>query len=105
MVFVVSFSTTATAQQYFTYDGEQFNVYLKTNTNNTQVLEVSFTDAAKTKWIKFNIVKYYDVSDGFGYVVDDGVGQRFGLDYYGYGDYILVRNISTGYQWTLYRRQ
>lgn len=104
MVFVVSFSTTATAQQYFTYDGSDFNVYLKTNSDNTQVLEVSFTDTAKSQWHKFSIVDYYDVSDGFGYVVDDGVGQQFGLDYYGYGDYIVVRNNQTGDEWTLYRR-
>lgn len=105
MVFVVSFTTTATAQQYFTYDGDQFNVYLKTNSDNTRVLEVSFTDAAKSQWNKFSIVDYYDVNDGFGYIVDDGIGQQFGLDYYGYGDYIVVRNNSSGFEWTLYRRQ
>ncbi len=105
MVFAIAITTSAKAQQYFTYDGDDFNVYLKTNSDNTRVLEVSFTDAAKSQWNKFSIVDYYDVSDGFGYVVDDGVGQQFSLDYFGYGDYIIVRNNDTGDEWTLNRRE
>ncbi|MDN3724965.1 hypothetical protein QRD02_11265 [Aequorivita sp. SDUM287046] len=104
MFFAVALSTTATAQQYFTYDGDDFNVYLKTNSDNSQVLEVSFTDAAKSSWNQFSISDYYDVSDGFGYVVNDGAGQQFSIDYFGYGDYIVVRNEATGEEWTLNRR-
>ncbi len=105
IAFVVAITTSASAQQYFTYDGDDFNVYLKTNSDNTQVLEVSFTDAAKSQWHKFSIVDYYDVSDGFGYIVDDGAGQQFTLDYYGHGDNIVVRNDSTEEEWNLNRRQ
>ncbi len=96
------------AQNYFTYDGDAFNVYLKTNSDNSQVLEIKFTDAAKTKWIPFEIVDYRNLEDsevpGFQYEVKDAKGKLFYLDYFRDTDYVIVTNSSTGDSWTLYRR-
>lgn len=98
------------AQKYFVYDSDAFNVMLKTNTENTRVLEISFTDEAKTNWIKFEIVDYYDYENeekgGFTYVVKDGKNDRYYIDYFRTTDYIIVtkEGDTSGYKWTLYRR-
>ncbi|MDF1547751.1 MAG: hypothetical protein P1P88_08000, partial [Bacteroidales bacterium] len=83
------------AQVYYTYDGDAFNVYLGCD-DNSIVRSVQFTDAAKTKWIKFTLVGQpttYD--DGFRYTVKDGQGKLFYVDYYD-SDYITVTNVNTG---------
>ena len=96
----------AVAQQYFTYDGDVFSVQLKTNSNNSQVLEVFFS--ANGEWNKFNIIDFSDLEStgegGFLYSVKDGRGSTYHVDYYRYADYIIVYSGDYSTQWTLYRR-
>ncbi|MDO9261381.1 MAG: hypothetical protein Q7U08_05525 [Flavobacteriaceae bacterium] len=98
------------AQKYYVYDSPDFNVMIKANTENTQVLEISFTDSGKTKWIKFEIEDFYDYEDtdkgGFTYLVKDGKNDRYYVDYFRTSDYIIVtkEGDTTGFKWTLYRR-
>jgi hypothetical protein len=98
------------AQKYYVYDSTDFNVLIKANSDNTQILEVSFTDAEKTKWIKFEIEDFYDYEDtdkgGFTYLVKDGKNDRYYIDYFRTTDYIVVSKVgdTSGYKWTLYRR-
>lgn len=99
------FANNVNAQQYFTYDGDAFNTYIKTNSANTQVLEIYFTDAAKSKWVQFQIVDYYTYGDGFQYVVKDAKGKKFYYDYFsGDMDNVVVSD-DAGNTWTLYRRK
>jgi len=98
-----AFSSNVSAQVYYTYDGDDFNVYLGCN-DNSEVQTVQFTDAAKTKWIAFAIVgQPTTYNDGFRYTVKDGQGKKFYVDYYD-SDEIDVVNVSTGDTWTLHRR-
>ncbi len=98
------------AQKYYVYDSPDFNVMIKSNTENTRVLEISFTDKEKTKWVKFEIEDFYDYEDtdkgGFTYVVKDGKNDRYFVDYFRTSDYIIVtkEDDTTGFKWTLYRR-
>ena len=94
------------AQQYFTYDGDTFSVQLKTDSDNTQVLEVFFS--AEGNWNKFDIVDFQDLEStgegGFLYTVKDGEGKSFFVDYYRSEDYIIVYSSDYETQWTLHRR-
>lgn len=107
-IFFITLSTHA--QKYYVYDSTDFNVMIKANTENTRVLEISFTDAQKTKWVKFEIEDFYDYEDtdkgGFTYLVKDGKNDRYYVDYYRTSDYIVVSKVgdTSGYKWTLYRR-
>ncbi|MDP2089575.1 MAG: hypothetical protein Q8J84_09270 [Flavobacteriaceae bacterium] len=110
-VIIVFFVTvSAHAQKYYVYDSDAFNVMIKANTDNTQILEVSFTDDAKTKWIKFEIVDFYDYEDtdkgGFTYLVKDGNNDRYFIDYFRTSDYIIVtkEGDTSSFKWTLHRR-
>lgn len=100
----------ANAQKFYVYDSTDFNVMIKANSDNTQILEVSFTDTEKTKWIKFEIEDFYDYEDtdkgGFTYVVKDGKNDRYYIDYFRTSDFILVSKVgdTSGFKWTLYRR-
>ena len=107
-IFFITIS--ANAQKFYVYDSTDFNVMIKTNSDNTQILEVSFTDAEKTKWIKFEIEDFYDYEDtdkgGFTYLVKDGKNDRYYIDYFRTSDFILVSKVgdTSGFKWTLYRR-
>ncbi len=96
----------ATAQQYFTYDGDTFSVQLKTNSSNTQVMEIFFS--SNGEWHKFDIVDYHDLSDsekgGFVYDVKDGKGNKYSVDYRSYADYVVVHSADYTSEWTLNRR-
>jgi hypothetical protein len=96
----------AAAQQYFTYDGDVFSVQLKTNSSNTQVLEVYFSDQGE--WHKFNIIDFHNLEDtdegGFLYTVRDGKGDTYDVDYYRYQNYIIVYASDHSTSWTLYKR-
>lgn len=109
ILLIVGALNTSLAQQYFTYDGDDFNVYLKTNTDNSQVLEIYFTNADKSDWIQFEIVDFHDMEDteggGFQYEVKDGVGKIFLLDYFRDEDYIIVSTQDDSQQWELERRE
>ena len=99
------FSFNLSAQQNFVYDGTTFNVWLKTNTANTQVLEVYFS--ADGKWNKFSIVDYEsfdDTNDGFAFKVKDGRGRMYWVDYFRNEVYIKVSDETDGETWTLNRR-
>ena len=104
IVALFAFSSNLSAQVYYTYDGDAFNVYLGCD-DNSVVQTVQFTDAAKTKWIQFTLVgEPTTYGDGFRYTVKDGQGKKFYVDYYD-SDEIVVTNVNTGDSWNLYRRQ
>ena len=101
---IFAFSFSSKAQVYYTYDGDDFNVYLGCD-NNSVVETVQFTDAAKTKWIQFTLIgEPTTYGDGFRYTVKDGAGKKFYVDYFD-SDIIVVTNVNTGDSWTLNRRQ
>ncbi len=97
----------ASAQQYFTYDGDTFSVLLTTNSANTQVTNVEFS--ANGNWNKFSITDFQDLEStgegGFLYSVKDGKGKVFHVDYYRTADYIIVYSADYETQWTLNRRE
>ncbi len=105
MVFFALHSNVS-AQKYFTYDGDVFSVLLKTNTANTQVVEVSFS--SKGEWHKFDIIDFSDLEStgegGFLYTVKDGKGDSYYVDYYREQDYIIVYSSDYSTKWTLNRR-
>jgi len=96
----------ALAQQYFTYDGDVFSVQIKTNHDNTQVLEVFFS--SNGSWNKFSITDFQDLEStgegGFLYSVRDTKNKAYHVDYYRSQDYVIVYSSDYGTQWTLYRR-
>jgi hypothetical protein len=96
----------AVAQQYFTYDGDVFSVQLKTNSANTQVMEVMFS--SEGEWHKFDIIDFHDLEDthegGFLYTVRDGKGDTYDVDYYRNENYIIVYASDHSTEWTLYKR-
>jgi len=104
MLLFVAVSNSSYAQQYFVYDGDTFSVMLKCSSDNSKVLEVSFS--ANNKWNKFEIVDFSDLEDtdegGFLYTVKDGKGTEYTIDYYRTYDYIKVN--GGGGSWKLYRR-
>ncbi len=108
LALVVLQSSTAFAQKYFVYDGDEFNVMLTCTNDNSRVTKVSFS--ANNEWNVFEIEDYTDLEDasdgGFIYTVRDGVGNRYTIDYYRSGDKIKVNQLGgNGDGWTLYRRQ
>lgn len=109
LIMLQFYSFDTLAQKYYVYDGDDFNVMIKANTDNTQILEISFTDAAKTKWIKFEISDFYNYESteqgGFTYLVVDGKGDKYYLDYFRDRDYVLVSDYNNTNSWRLYRRK
>lgn len=107
MTLVLLLQSHTFAQQYFTYDGDVFSVLLKTNSANTQVVEVSFS--SKGEWHKFDIIDFSDLEatgeGGFLYTVKDGKGDSYYVDYYRAQDYIIVYSSDKQTQWTLNRRE
>ena len=62
-VLAIGLSSTASAQEYFVYDGATFSVMFKCNTANTKVLDVQFStkDAnGQWKWNTFTVTDYFD---------------------------------------------
>ncbi len=100
------FGFSAFSQQYFVYDGDTFNVMLTTDSENINIVKVSFS--ANNKWNEFKIIDFQDLEEtdegGFLYTVKDGKGKQFTVDYYRNDDYIIVTAVETGTSWTLYRR-
>ncbi|TAF34138.1 MAG: hypothetical protein EAZ57_04105 [Cytophagales bacterium] len=107
MMLIVLQSSTAFAQKFFVYDGDDFNVMLTCTNDNSRVTKVSFS--ANGEWNQFEIEDYTDLENategGFMYTVRDGVGNRYTIDYYRSSDNIIVRGLTGGGEWTLYRRQ
>jgi len=107
LLMVSYFSSTVSAQSYVVFDGKtaaDFNVMFKLNSNETQILEVSFTNADKSSWVKFSIDNFKELEDGFAYYVKDGKGKTFRIDYFSYSDEVLITNETTYDTWVLYRR-
>lgn len=104
--FLFFVGTNVTAQQYFVYDGQSFSVMLTTDDYNTEVYAVSFS--YKGSWVEFDIIDFENLEStsegGFLYTVEDTKGSLFTIDYYRDYDYIIVINLETGDEWTLYRR-
>jgi len=98
----------AIAQRYFVYDSEAFNVMLTANSDNSEIIAVSFTNEDKTEWIEFELLDYLDYEDtetgGFTYKVKDGVGSIYWIEYFRTEDYIEVYDEFYTTTWTLYRR-
>lgn len=103
---LIAFNSGANAQQYFTYDGNDFSVLLTCDNSNSTVTRVQFS--VDGKWVDFSIISYVSMDNvedgGFIYTCEDGKGVQFLLDYYRSYDYIKVTNLSLGTEWTLYRR-
>jgi hypothetical protein len=111
VVAVFGLSNFASAQKYFTYDGDTFNVLFTCDDANTKVTDVefSFNDA----WVKFALVGKTDLEGtkegGFIFFCKDGKGDYYAIDYYRDGDYVIVHACDadlnyTGTDWTLKRR-
>ena len=97
---------TAKSQNYFTYDGNAFSVLLTCDNSNTNVTKVEFS--ANGNWVEFKILGFKDLESatggGFAYTCEDGNGQQFIVDYYRTTDFIKVKNLQSGDEWTLNRR-
>ena len=106
-IFLFGFiSLNISAQQNYVYDGETFNVWLKTNSSDTQVLEVYFT--TEGQWNQFTIVEFQsfdDKNEGFTFKVKDGADRFYWIDYYRNKDYIIVTDAQDEENWTLSRRE
>jgi len=106
VLFFSSFQSEVVAQNYFVYDGDTFSVMLTSNSANTRITKVEFSD--NNRWNEFKIIDFEDLEDteegGFTYTVKDGKGKIFFIDYYRDLDYILVYSEDGSSQWDLYRR-
>ena len=106
LTLLILVSSKSQAQQYFTYDGNDFSVLLTTNSDNSQVVKVQFS--ANGAWNTFDIVDYTSLENvqggGFAYTVLDGAGKKFLVDYYRTQDFIKVVNMQSNEEWTLNRR-
>ncbi|WP_154658336.1 hypothetical protein [Eisenibacter elegans] len=94
---------TATAQDYFVYDGDEFSVWLVVG-DDYEITDVKFS--AENEWHSFTIVSldYSDYDEGdFNYTVKDGVGNLYYLYYHAFIDQIEVYN-TNGHVWSLHRR-
>jgi hypothetical protein len=103
------------AQKYFVYDGDEFSVMFKCNSDNTQVLDVQFSakdSNGEWQWYKFEITDSEDFDDtevgGFIFYCQDAVGNKYAVDYYRDDDYLIVNAIKAdgtyGTKWELERR-
>jgi hypothetical protein len=95
------------AQKYTVYESETFNVLLKSNQDGSQIVEISVTDATKSKWIKYQISEKEvekPEPNSKRYCVSDGKNTLFCIDYFRYTDYILVENLENKETQTLYKR-
>lgn len=106
VLFTLFVSTNASAQQYFTYDGDKFSVLL-TYDDNDKLTKVEFSE--NNAWKTFKIKSFADLENaaegGFVYTVLDGKNQEYKIDYYRTSDYIMVFQTSTGAKWRLNRRE
>lgn len=106
VLFFSSFQSEVVAQNYFVYDGDTFSVMLTSNSANTRITKVEFSD--NNRWNEFKIIDFEDLEDtqegGFTYTVKDGKGKIFFIDYYRDLDYIIVYSEDGNTQWDLYRR-
>jgi hypothetical protein len=113
--FLLGLGQIVTAQKYFVYDGTDFSVMFKCNTDNTKVLDVQFSakdSNGEWQWYKFEITDSYDFDDeeiaGFTFYCVDGAGNKYAVDYYSDEDYVTVHGLlsdgSYGTKWELKRR-
>ena len=101
---LLGFANSAKAQQYFTYDGDEFSVLLTCNSSNEVVIAVEFS--FEGEWVPFTILDYYDGGDeGFVYNVEDGVGNGYSIVYLYGDDAVVVMTADESTSWVLERRQ
>jgi hypothetical protein len=106
LVLMLTLQSTAFSQDFFVYDGDDFSVWLETNSDKSKITGVKFS--AEGQWHAFKIIDFYDLEGdskgGFVYVVKDGAGNEFTVDYRRYADYIVV-HAEDGTEWRLRRRK
>lgn len=95
------------AQTYFAYDGDEFSVMLTANTANTEITGVQFSFDGE--WVDFDIVDVQEMEGsaegGFVYLVEDGTGREYSIDYQRDTDEIYVTDNATDGNWNLQRRE
>jgi hypothetical protein len=100
------------AQQYFAYDGQEFNILITCNDENTEVLGIEFSEAGD--WVAFEIVGENSLEDtkegGFIFFCKDGENNYYAIDYYRDEDFVIVHACTetkafTGTNWRLERRK
>lgn len=115
LLFVLAIGQTLSAQKYFVYDGDEFSVMFKCNTDNTQVLDVQFSakdSNGEWQWYKFDIYDSEDYDDteveGFTFYCKDGNENKYAVDYFRELDFVMVYSLnedgSYGTEWELDRR-
>ena len=103
MFMVVALSTNVQAQQDVVFDGDAFNVWLKVNSAETQVLAVYFT--SNGEWKQFSLIDYVEFEgEGFAFQVNDTQNVPFYIFYYRDEDAIIVTSSDGNTSWTLKRR-
>jgi hypothetical protein len=99
------------AQQFFVYDGEEFNILITCNDDNTEVIGIEFSEAGE--WIPFVVIGENSLEDtkegGFIFYCKDEEGNVYAIDYYRDEDVVIVHACTetkefTGTQWRLERR-
>jgi hypothetical protein len=107
----LGFNSKVSAQKYFVYDGDTFNVLFTCNDSNTIVTDVEFSYSGA--WVKFDLVGKTNLEDtkagGFIFYCKDGKGDYYAIDYYRTDDYVIVHACNTDLtfkdtQWTLHHR-
>jgi hypothetical protein len=111
LVLGLAFPCCVNAQQYFVYDGEEFNILITCNDDNTEVMGIEFSEAGE--WVPFEIVGENSLEDtkegGFIFYCSDGDGNFYAIDYYRDEDMVIVHACTearefTGTSWRLERR-
>jgi hypothetical protein len=115
LLFMIAVVPNLSAQKYFVYDGDEFSVMFKCNSDNTVVLDVQFSakdSNGEWQWNKFDIYDSEDYDDtetaGFTFYCNDGAGNKYAVDYFRDLDFVMVYAInedgSYGTEWELSRR-
>jgi hypothetical protein len=115
LLIALGLGQTVSAQKYFVYDGDEFSIMFKCNSDNTQVLDVQFSakdDNGEWQWYKFDIYDSEDYEDtetaGFTFFCKDGADNKYAVDYFRDLDFVMVYAVnadgSYGSEWELDRR-
>ena len=108
--FVMLCFGSVSAQKYFVYDGESFNIMIVCTDDNATITGVEYS--FQGKWVPFTINEKTEVDElddwdgegGYIFKVTDANGNSFTIDYYRYSDYCVVTNAAGTTNWTMNRR-
>jgi hypothetical protein len=111
-MFFLGICQLVSAQDYQVYDGDDFSVMFKTNSDNTSATEAKFSakdSNGEWQWYNFEIYDSIDYLDsefeGFTFYCTDIGGNEYEVDYYMDEDYLIVYAInadgSLGTEWDL----